>query len=178
MPRFDVVPAESRLWVRAHSSIHTIESVSKGIEGFIDAEVHEDGRFDTSSQTSARIDVPIQSLTTGNLIYDREIYRSVGARMHPVVTGELAFLQETDDSGRYRITGELTFRGLTRTYTDHMTLDCDPSGRIRLEGECRIDLTDFAFQPPRFMMLRVHPEIDVRMVLVAEALASVTPKGR
>jgi polyisoprenoid-binding protein YceI len=168
VPRFEVVPEESRLWVRAHSSIHTIESTSKGIEGFIDAQMRDDGRFDTSGETTARIEIPIHSLTTGNLIYDREMYRSVGARLHPLVTGELAFLKETSDAGRYEITGELTFRGLTRTYTDHMTLETSATGRVRLEGECRIDLTDFSFEPPRFMMLRVHPEIDVRMVLVAD----------
>ena len=169
MARFEVVPAESRLWVRAHSSIHTIECISKGIEGFIEAEMKEDGRFDTAGDSSAQIEVPIQSLTTGNLIYDREIYRSVGARLNPLVTGELVFLSEAADAASYEITGELTFRGLTRTYTDHMTLDCRTPGRIQLEGECRIDLTDFSFEPPRFMMLRVHPEIDVRMLLVADA---------
>ena len=168
MSRFEVVPDESRLWVSAHSSIHTIDSVSKGIFGFIEAEMREDGWFDTTGDTTARIEIPIQSLTTGNLIYDREMYRSVGARSHPVVTGELVFLNDTDETGRYEITGELTFRGLTRTYTDHMTLGRDASGRIRLEGACRIDLTDFSFEPPRFMMLRVHPEIDVRLLLVAD----------
>lgn len=169
MARFEVVPGESGLWVRAHSSIHTIECSSKGIEGFIEADMNEDGRFDTSNDPAARIEVPIQSLTTGNTIYDREIYRSVGARLHPLVVGELALLKETDEPSRYEITGSLTFRDLTCTYTDYMTLEPDPSGRIRLEGECRIDLTDFSFEPPRFMMLRVHPEIDVRMVLVADA---------
>lgn len=169
MPRFEVVPTESRLWVRAHSSIHTIECSSMGIEGFIEAEMKEDGRFDTAGETAARIEVPIQSLSTGNLIYDREIHRSVGARLHPLVVGELVFLKETDEPGRYEITGSLTFRDLTCTYTDHMMLEPGAAGRIRLEGACRIDLTDFSFEPPRFMMLRVHPEIDVRMVLVADA---------
>ena len=50
-----------------------------------------------------------------------------------------------------------------------MTLDHNGDGTICLEGEHTFDLRDFAFEPPRILMLRVYPEVTVKVRVVARA---------
>jgi hypothetical protein len=39
---------------------------------------------------------------------------------------------------------------------------------LRLEGRSTFDIRDFGMDPPRILMLRVHPEVAVRVEIVAE----------
>jgi hypothetical protein len=40
---------------------------------------------------------------------------------------------------------------------------------VRLMGRSTFDIRDFGMEPPRILMLRVHPEVTVRIDLVAES---------
>ena len=44
---------------------------------------------------------------------------------------------------------------------------------IRLAGESRFDVRDFGMEPPRILMLRVEPEVEVRVELVARREGSL-----
>ncbi len=38
---------------------------------------------------------------------------------------------------------------------------------ISLEGSSRFDIREFGMQPPRVLMLKVDPEVDIRVEIVA-----------
>ncbi len=38
---------------------------------------------------------------------------------------------------------------------------------LQLEGESTFDIRDFGMEPPRILLLRVHPEVKVRVAIVA-----------
>ena len=169
MPRFNVVPSDSRVWIKARSSLHPIDSESSGIEGFVDAELGPDGGLDLSVPPKARIKMAVELLSSGNMFYDREMKRRVDARRFPTIDGELTAASRSGNDGRYMMTGEVTFRGVTNSYRDEMTLDHNGDGTISLEGEHTFDLRDFEFEPPRILMLRVYPEVTVKVRVVARA---------
>ncbi len=39
---------------------------------------------------------------------------------------------------------------------------------VRLDGSSTFDIRDFGMEPPRFLMLKVEPEVVVRVEIVAE----------
>ena len=71
------------------------------------------------------------------------------------------------DDGRYRVSGDLAFRGVVRHCEDEMTVEVVDDDTIRLDGESTFDIRDFGMEPPRILMLRVHPEVVVRVEIVA-----------
>jgi hypothetical protein len=38
-----------------------------------------------------------------------------------------------------------------------------------LEGESTFDVRDFGMEPPKILMLRVHPEVNVRVQIFAQS---------
>jgi polyisoprenoid-binding protein YceI len=167
MTRYSVVPSESKVWISARSSLHPIDSESSGLEGSIEAEVLGGGRLNLAVPPKARIEMAVERLSSGNALYDREMRRRVDVRRYPLIEGELTSMEETDRDGRYRATGEVTFHGVTRSYTDELTLTWPAPDSMCLEGEHTFDIRDFALEPPKIMMLRVYPEVTVRIRVLA-----------
>ena len=48
-----------------------------------------------------------------------------------------------------------------------MTIEVVDDRTIRLEGQSRFDIRDFGMEPPRILMLRVEPDVVVRVDIVA-----------
>ena len=57
---------------------------------------------------------------------------------------------------------------MTNTYEEEMTMTQDDDGTLQLEGESTFDIRDFGMEPPRILMLKVEPEVSVRVEIVAE----------
>jgi YceI-like protein len=166
--RFRIDPERSQVWIDARSSLHPIRSETSGLAGWLEAEIGRDGRLDPSVDPRAHLDLEIDLLSTGNAFYDREMRRRVDARRFPHIAGELTAMKESGH-GEYRVSGDVTFRGRTLPYTDDMTLAVSDEGpwMLRLEGTHQFDIRDFGVEPPRVLGLRVHPEVTVRVVVVA-----------
>jgi len=65
------------------------------------------------------------------------------------------------------VSGDLAFRGVVRRCEDMMTVEVVDDDTIRLNGESTFDIRDFGMEPPRILMLRVEPEVVVRVEIVA-----------
>jgi len=98
---------------------------------------------------------------------DRELYKRVDLKRYPTIEAVLIDLIESGEEGSYRARGEITFRGVSRHYQDEMTLRGDDR-TVVLSGSSRFDIRDFGIEPPRMLMLRVEPEVDVRIEIVAQ----------
>jgi YceI-like domain len=156
------------VWIEARSTLHPIGAETAGLEGWFEAELSGDGRVSLSAPPRAQLCLRVDLLSSGNAFYDSEMRRRVEARKFPVITGDLTTMQEVGVDDRYVVTGDLTFRGVTRSYTDEMTLS-SPEGRtLRLEGARVFDIRDFGVQPPRLLGLRVYPDVAVKILIVTE----------
>jgi polyisoprenoid-binding protein YceI len=156
---YRIVPDESRVWVDARSSVHKIHSTADGLEGFVDL----------ATPPAGRLSLPVRRLTSGNPLEDRELQRFVDVARYPTIDGVLNAIDRVDGE-RYRISGDLTLRGVSRPCQDVVTITAVDDRTIRITGESTFDIRDFGLKPPRILMLRVEPTVVVRIELIARAL--------
>ncbi len=169
MARFRIVPERSRVWIDARSSLHPIHTETDGLEGWLDLVVHgEGGQVELTTAPSGHLELPVERLTSGNQLEDRELRRRIDARRYPTIAGDLTLMQETGTDGRYAVGGDLTFMGTTRSYKDQMTVEPVDPRTVRLAGQSTFDIRDFGMAPPRILMFKVEPQVTVRVEIVAE----------
>jgi polyisoprenoid-binding protein YceI len=166
--RYRIVPDRSKVFISARSSLHPIDTRTDGLEGFLDLEVQGSGRVNLTVPPSGHVSFPVERMSSGNPLEDRELRRRIDARRFPTIDGELTGMTDTGRDGRYRVRGEVTFKGATRAYEEEMALTQDGTDRLRLTGESSFDIRDFGMDPPRILMLKVEPEVGVRVEIVAE----------
>ena len=163
MARYRIVPGRSRVWIEARSTLHAIHTETDGLEGWLDLEVRRGGRVDLDAPPSAHLELPVDQLTSGNPLEDRELRRRIDARRFPTIEGDLTLMQETEEDGRYRVAGDLTFKGVTRRYEDEMTVELVDGKMVVLAGERTFDVRDFGMEPPRILLFKVEPDVTVRV---------------
>ena len=166
MARYRIVPERSLVTIDASSSVHPIHTRTDGLEGFVEL-TFTDGRVDAGAASRGRLSLPVDRLRSGNPLEDRELRRRIDARRFPTIDGELTDL-EPIDGDQYLVSGDLTFRGVTQAYQAPMTISAVDERTVHLTGEATFDVRDFGMEPPRILMLRVHPEVEVRVEIVAE----------
>jgi polyisoprenoid-binding protein YceI len=162
------VPERSWVAIRARSSLHPIESRTDGLEGFLDLDIVDGGHVNLQAPTKGKLSLEVVRLSSGNPLEDRELRRRIDARRFPTIDGELTEMRETEMPGRYRVRGDLTFRGVTRSFEDEMVLSADHDDVVELEGEATFDIRHFGLDPPRVLMLKVEPEVRVTAHVTAQ----------
>ncbi len=173
MTKYTIEPRGSRVSVEARSTLHPIHSETDGLEGWFEADVLGGGRINPTVDPRGHLELPVERLSSGNPLYDREMRRRVDARRHPTIAGDLTAMASTNDEGRYQVSGEVTFKGTTNTYTDEMLVTFPEDGVVRLEGSHQFDIRDFGMQPPKILTLRVDPDVTVTVAIVARSEGSI-----
>jgi polyisoprenoid-binding protein YceI len=158
---YRIVPERSEVVVRARSSVHPITGTATELSGDVDFGA---GRPDG---LGGHLEVPIKGLRSANRLYDAELQRRVDARRYPVIVGEIRTATAIDDQGLFRVEGDLTFHGTTRPVTGELRVTSEGDTLV-VEGEQQFDVREFGLTPPRILMLRVEPDVAVRIRLVAE----------
>jgi polyisoprenoid-binding protein YceI len=164
MPTFRIDPHRSRVWIEARSSLHPIQGEASGLEGFIEANL-ADGRVELDGTPRITIELPVENLKSGKALEDMEMLRRVDARRFPTIRGEVRKVEEASGDV-YRMWGDLTFHGVTRPVQGDVKVAAS-DGHLVLEGEQTFDIRDFGVQPPKILMLKVHPDVKVRVRVVA-----------
>jgi polyisoprenoid-binding protein YceI len=165
--RYRILPTRSRVWIEARSNVHPIHSEAEGLEGSLDLDI-SDGKINVDQTLLGHLEFPVESLKSGNALEDRELRRRIDARRYPAIAGDLKSMKMTNEPAQYTVSGDLTFRGVTRTYEDTMTLGMLDDRTMTLAGQSTFDIRDFGMEPPRILMLKVQPEVTVRVEIVAE----------
>lgn len=167
MPRYRIVPERSRVWIQARSNVHPIRSDTDGLEGFVDLEMGADGEVDLAKTPKGRLSLPVSRLSSGNGMEDRELQKRVNARRFPTIDGEITSVEHSEREV-YRVKGDVSFRGVIRPHEDDMTINVIDVSTIELKGESRFDIRDFGMDPPKIFVLKVQPEVEVRVEIVAK----------
>ena len=167
MQRYRILPPRSRVWIDARSNVHPIHTEAVGLEGWIEFDV-DDGKVNVDQTPRGHLEYPVENLKSGNALEDRELRRRIDTRRYPTIAGDLKSMKLADEPSRYIVGGDLTFRGVTRTYEDEMDIEMVDGDTVRLTGQSSFDIRDFGMEPPRILMLKVQPEVTVRVEIVAE----------
>jgi hypothetical protein len=164
---YRIVPDRSAVSIAARSNVHPIHTQTTGLEGELRLELGGDG-LNTTVDPSGWLELAVDLLRSGNLLQDRELKRRIDARRYPTIRGDIKGMAADGAPGRLIVTGDVTFRGVTKTHEGEVTMAAD--GRtVRFAGTATFDVRDFGMDPPKILMLRVEPEVEVSIDVLAEA---------
>jgi polyisoprenoid-binding protein YceI len=93
--------------------------------------------------------------------------KRIDARRYPTIEGVLDHVIRNGAEQSYRVSGDVTFRGVSRRLEDQMQIRAVDGETIQLDGSARIDIRQFGMEPPRILLLKVKPEVDVRVEIFA-----------
>jgi polyisoprenoid-binding protein YceI len=153
--------------VDARSSLHPIHVETTGLHGHLDATV-ADAALAAGAPTTGAVEIEADRMKSGNPLYDHELERRLEARKYPFIRGTVREVAPLGDGQRYRVLGQLEFHGVTRPVEGEVRLRVLDERTLQIEGEQVFDLRDYGLEPPRILMLKVHPEVRVRTQVIAE----------
>jgi len=163
--RFTLDSVRSGIWVDARSSLHPITTQTRGLHGWVELTLRPDGSVDLHHPVEGRLEVAVDRFSSGNQLYDRELKRRIDARRYPSIVGQITGVFTTEVPRRYRVSGDLSFHGETRSFQHEMTIETFDGSSIALKGERVFDIREFRMKPPSMLMLKVYPEVAVRVEL-------------
>lgn len=166
--RFKFDSTRSCVWVDARSNLHPIRTETRGLEGWVEVAVHNEGHIDLSIPVHGELSLSVDRLTSGNHLYDRELKRRMDARKYPTITGRITSFRAAEVRGSYLVGGDLSFHGHTRNFEHEMTIDLRGGTAIELQGDYVFDIREFGMKPPSMLMLKVYPEVSVRVALFGD----------
>jgi polyisoprenoid-binding protein YceI len=156
------------VWIEARSNVHPIHSRADGLEGYVDLDADGAGQVDPGREPAGKLSFAVSRLTSGNGLEDRELQKRVDSRRFPTIDGVLTGMTSSTVDGSYRVSGDLTFRGVTRRCEDDMTVDFVDAETVTLAGASTFDIRDFGMEPPKILMFKVEPTVQVRVEIIAE----------
>jgi polyisoprenoid-binding protein YceI len=165
--RYSIDPARSQVWIDARSNVHPIHSATSGLEGFVELDLAPSGDVDLSTAPAGRLSLSVEKLKSGNRMEDRELQKRIDAQRYPRIEGVLDQVVANGSDGSYRVSGDITFRGVSRRHEDLLSITEVDDSTIRLAGSSRFDIRDFGMQPPKVLLLKVEPEVEVRVEIFA-----------
>ena len=154
--RYRLDPERSVVLVEVRSTVGPISFGALGVNGWVEADI-ADGLIRAGTQPAARVEIAVEGLRSGNSVYDAELLRRIGARRHPLVTLDLQECVASGSENRYRVSGELTFHGVTRPAYGTVNVEVATERRLVITGEQVFDIRDFEVPSPTVLMLRIYP---------------------
>jgi hypothetical protein len=168
MARFRLVPDRSSLVIDARSNVGPIRWEATGLHGGFEVVEAGLGAVDPRKVQWAEVELPVDGLTSGNPLYDAELLRRIDARAYPTAQVALRHVDAVGTDNRYQLQGDLTFHGVTRPLTGTVVVAFPAPDVALVYGEKVIDIRDFDVPSPAVLMLKILPDVRVRMSLEAE----------
>jgi polyisoprenoid-binding protein YceI len=160
--RFDSI--RSCVWVSGRSSLHPINTETRGITGWFEASAGDDGTLDLEGPIAGELQLAVEKLTSGNQLYDHELRRRMDARRYPTIEGRVTGIAADGSHPRYSVAGDIAFHGKIRSFEHSMDIEIRDD-EVSLTGDYVFDIREFGMKPPSMLMIRVYPEIAVRVEL-------------
>lgn len=160
MTRWEIDPDRSEVCIDGTSSVHPIKASATGVTGWVELALQGDV-VAPEHGFDGEVRISVELLRSGNSLVDRETRRRIDAQRFPEIVGTVTNAKaQTKD--RLRIEGRIAFRGETCDVSGEVTVSVGDN-RLIFEGEQGFDVREWGLQPPRVALLRVHPEVRVRI---------------
>ncbi|MCZ7529445.1 MAG: YceI family protein [Acidimicrobiia bacterium] len=173
MVRYEIVSDSSEIQLDASSSVHPIHTSTRGLTGFVELD-DTDGVFSLSESPAGsspgELHVPLGELRSGNPLIDRETRRRLDTKSHPEISGMLTSLSHVEGD-RYAATGSVDLMGESVDVEGELTISYGEAAdagddTLRIEGEQVFDVRDWGIKPPKLLVVKVHPDVTVRISLL------------
>jgi len=175
MPRYLVDASASRIRIEAHSTLHPVVVETSEVAGHLDVDVAADGTVVVPDGAGWILEVPGRALRSGNQVIDRETARRLDWRQHPVIRGELVSVDAGNGLalGEVRLHGDVSLHGQTRRVVGIVAVAMANDGdAITVRGRSCLDVRDFGLKPPRLLVMKVDPDVEVAIDLVARPVGA------
>ncbi len=173
--RLRLEPDRSAVLVEVRSTAGPISFGTVGVRGTIEAAM-TNGVLHPDVSPSGSIAFDVMDLHSGNRLYDAELLRRIDARRY--LDGDGSSRRPVSAAGPgalYTLTGEVDVptgcRRQVEGIGEHRGHLADP--RSPVTGEQVFDIRDFSLSSPTVLMLRIYPDIRVRLHVEAELEVSV-----
>jgi len=141
---YDLDPAHSRLgFVARHAMVTKVRGQFRDVTGTLHLDEAD------PSRSSAEVEIQVASLTTAQDQRDEHLRGAdfFDAGQHPTITFRSTQAERVDDD-TYRLTGDLTIKGVTRPVSidvEHTGAATDPFGNFRtgFEGRVQVNRRDW-----------------------------------
>jgi DNA-binding PadR family transcriptional regulator len=164
---FRLVQDRSAVLIEVRSTVGPLSFGTIGVSGEVQACV-VDGVLRTDIAPTGCVTVDVSQLNSGNKLYDAELLRRIDARRFPSAMVELRECAASGSTNRYRLGGDLTFHGVTRPAEGTVTVEATSDSHLVITGEQVFDIRDFDIPSPTVLMLRIYPDVRVRLHAEAE----------
>src|ERR1700683_4686161 len=165
--RFDVISGHSAVLIEARSTVGPITFGTTSVEGSVEVSMHDGGIYLGGAGPIARLQVDLNTLSSGNALYDAELLQRIDVRRYPKTSVELSGIERLGRSERFRVEGDLTFHGVTRRTSGSVGAGIDQDGLLRVVGEHVFDIRDFDVVAPNVLMLRIYQDVRIEIHLEA-----------
>jgi polyisoprenoid-binding protein YceI len=165
-------PLRSAVLIDVRSTVGPISFGTTGVSGALEAAI-VNGEISAEVAATGSITFDVTALHSGNRLYDAELLRRIDARRYPSVTVKLEQCAAGGPGSRFTLTGEVTFHGVSRAAEGTVRVEALSATRILVTGEQVFDIRDFSLSSPTVLMLRIYPDIRVRLHVEAELEATV-----
>ncbi|HWC36242.1 MAG TPA: YceI family protein [Mycobacteriales bacterium] len=157
---FEVDPSASVMLVEARSTVGPIEFATAELSGVGEVAVDEHGGVHFDDAPQAVFQVRVESLTSGNALYDAEMRRRLDARRYPTITVRL--LSAHAVGRRWMLETEVSVHRSSRVMRCTADVEAVGADLIRVSGSHVVDMRDFSISVPSVLMLRIYPDVTVR----------------
>jgi PadR family transcriptional regulator, regulatory protein PadR len=164
---FRLIPSRSVVLIEVRSNVGPLSFGAIGVAGSIRMSMLE-GVLDTAVPPSGRLEIDLSGLSSGNSLYDAELLRRIDARRFPTATVELTKCLPGALGSHYRVAGELAFHGMSRPAYGTVSVETISERSVAITGEQVFDMRDFDIPSPTVLMLRIYPDVRVRLHAEAE----------
>lgn len=164
MTTYRVDSTNSRIVVKARSSIHDTSTTWKHIEGVVEADPA------ALEDASATFSVDMSAFDAGDWLKNRKLKKDLDVAGHPTATFELTGLRDLsrNQDGSFQATAD----GILRWRGRQVSLSVSGRGKIDASaidatGAFDLDIRQLGVEPPRFLMFKVENEVTVEVTLRA-----------
>lgn len=158
----ELVADRCRMTIEARSSLHPIRVETTELTGHLDVERTDRG---VAIASGARLEVELGGLRSGNPLVDTETRRRIDLRRHPRLTATLLSATPAGD-GTLACVGEVTFQDRTERVEGRLEVR-DADEGLEISGTQVVDVRRWGLRPPRLLVLKVEPEVRIRLDLRA-----------
>lgn len=179
--RFLVARDRSRLVVGARTNIGPIAFSTSRLSGSITIDVCGDD-LHIRRTSEAEVVVQIEDLSSGNRLYDRELYRRIDSLRFPSALLRLRESLRIGSGNCFEVVGDLTLHGVTVELKGHVaaSLLSPPSPRLLsgtkskgakwlyVIGEQALDVRVFNLEPPNMPIFKFYTDVKLSLHLEAD----------
>jgi polyisoprenoid-binding protein YceI len=159
--------ARTTVKVGLRVNLHPSHVNANALSATIECEVDKLGRPRLDQPYRAVLTLPVNAIKSGNGLQDLEMRRRFDASRFPTINAIVTHGEALKGKGRYRAKAQLTIHGVTREVAGDIQLSVDGT-TLTVDGQQVINVKEFGIDPPHLIFLKMDPEVDLQVHIVAE----------